>query len=82
KDAVGQQIGSQLSGSELYTTLADAVYNQKIFEAYQAQKAVIDAQIQAAAAAGQTLSITQVVEAAYQAQAGHTIRSEVEAGVT
>lgn len=79
KDAVSQQIGSQLSGSELYTTMVDAIYNQKIFEAYQSQKTVIDAQI---AASGNTVTITQVVEAAYQAQAGHSIRSEVEAGVT
>lgn len=81
KTAVEQQIGAQLSGSELYTTMVEAIYNQKIFEAYQAQKAAVDAQIAGAAAAGQTVTITQVVEAAYQAQAGHTIRSEVEAGV-
>lgn len=82
KDAVSQQIGSQLSGSGLYTTMVDAIYNQKVFEAYQAQKTVVDAQIAGAAAAGQTVTITQVVEAAYQAQTGHSIRSEVEAGVT
>lgn len=79
KDTVSQQIGSQLSESELYTTMVDAIYNQKIFEAYQAQKTVVDAQI---AASGNTVTITQVVEAAYQAQTGHSIRSEVETGVT
>lgn len=79
KDTVSQQIGSQLSESELYNTMVDAIYNQKIFEAYQAQKTVVDAQI---AASGNTVTITQVVEAAYQAQTGHSIRSEVETGVT
>lgn len=79
KDTVSQQIGSQLSKSDLYTTMVDAIYNQKIFEAYQAQKTVVDAQI---AASGNTVTITQVVEAAYQAQTGHSIRSEVETGVT
>lgn len=77
KDAIGEQLCS----SELYSTMVEAVYQQKIFEAYQAQKAVVDGAIAQAAAAGQSLSITQVVEAGYQQQTGHTIRSEVEAGV-
>lgn len=78
KSAVEQQISSQLTGSQLYTTMVDAVYNQKIFEVYQTQKATVDAAI---AAQGGTISITDVVEQAYQAQTGHTIKSEVEAGV-
>ena len=81
KSAVEQQISSQLAGSELYTTMVDAVYNQKIFEAYQAQKDTVDAAIAAYAAQGVNLSITDVVEQGYQAQKGHTIRSEVETGV-
>ena len=81
KSAVEQQISSQLAESELYTTMVDAVYNQKIFEAYQAQKDTVDAAIAAYAAQGVNLSITDVVEQGYQAQKGHTIRSEVETGV-
>lgn len=81
KSAVEQQISSQLAGSELYTTMVDAVYNQKIFEAYQAQKDTVDAAIAAYAAQGVNLSITDVVEQGYQAQTGHSIKSEVEAGV-
>lgn len=74
-------IGESLCNSELYTTMVDAIYNQKIFEAYQAQKATVDAAIAQYAASGVTVSITDVVETGYQQQTGHTIKSEVEAGV-
>ncbi len=78
----GAAIGEQLCGSELYTTMVEAIYQQKIFEAYQGQKETIDAAIAAYQAQGVTVSIADVVEAAYQQQAGHSIRSEVEAGVS
>lgn len=81
KTAVEQQISSQLAGSELYTTMVDAIYNQKIFEAYQAQKPTVDAVIEQYANAGVTVSITDVVEQGYLQQTGHSIKSEVEAGV-
>lgn len=79
--AGSERIGEQLCSSELYTTMVEALYQQKIFEAYQAQKATVDAAIDQYAAVGQTVTITDVVEAAYQAQVGHSIKSEVEAGV-
>lgn len=74
-------IGQQLCGSELYTTMTEALYQQKIFEAYQANQAAVDAAIEQYAQAGQTVGIGDVVEATYQQQTGHSIRSEVEAGV-
>ncbi len=76
----GTAIGQQLCGSELYTTMTEALYQQKIFEAYQANQAAVDAAIAQYAQAGQTVSIGDVVEATYQQQTGHSIRSEVEAG--
>lgn len=79
--AGGEAVGQQLCSSELYTTMVEAIYQQKIFEAYQAQKEAVDTAIAGYAAMGQNVSITDVVEASYQQQAGHSIRSEVEAAV-
>lgn len=80
--AGGEAVGQQLCDSDLYATMVEAIYQQKIFEAYQAQKDVVDGAIAQYAMAGQTVSIGEVVEAAYQQQAGHSIRSEVEAAVS
>lgn len=74
-------IGQQLCSSELYTAMTEALYQQKIFEAYQANKAAVDAAIEQYAQMGQTVGIGDVVEATYQQKTGHSIRSEVEAGV-
>lgn len=76
-----EAIGQQLCDSELYATMVEAIYQQKIFEAYQAQKETVDTAIAGYAAAGQTVGITEIVEGAYQQQTGHSIRSEVEAAV-
>lgn len=81
-NASGAAIGQQLCDSELYDTMVEALYQQKIFEAYQAQKATVDLAIQNYASQGVTVTIADVIEGAYQQQTGHTIRSEVEAGVT
>ncbi len=79
--AGGEAVGQQLCESELYTTMVEAIYQQKVFEAYQAQKEAVDTAIAGYAAMGQSVTITDVVEASYQQQAGHSIRSEVEAAV-
>lgn len=77
----GEAIGQQLCDSELYATMVEALYQQKIFEAYQAQKETVDLAIAGYAAAGQNVGIAEIVEGAYQQQTGHSMRSEVEAAV-
>ena len=77
KDALGKQ----LCESELYGTMVEAIYQQKIFEAYQQQKRLVDAAIEQYAQAGVTMTIAQVVETVYQQQTGRTILSEVKAAV-
>ncbi len=79
--AGSQAVGQQLCESELYTTMVEALYQQKVFEAYQAQKEAVDTAIAGYSAMGENVTITDVVEASYQQQAGHSIRSEVEAAV-